>query len=144
MNCALGKNELDVAKTVFYDLPDQARNEPETRYLLHKAAIRSEDEDLAAECLEHIAKAKDDRLLYACAVDAVASANKMCALKALRKLALKYDFGPRKVHLPALLRCTLRTNMSLLKSEGKDMADSESQGMLVECLCETFERGKSY
>lgn len=66
-------------------MPEASKNEPMTRFLMYKVAIRSEDTDLAAECLRVISSSsKDPTLLYACVLDAQQIGNRHLALAALQ------------------------------------------------------------
>ena len=121
-------------------MKDTAQREAFTCYLMHKVAVRSGDEDLAAECLEAVATSKSAKeYLYACVVDAQQSAEKRCAIAALKKLVQCHDpksAGP--VHVPALLRCIIRllwTSLDEIK-EGEDGAEAR-----VEDLCQMFDSG---
>ena len=141
MSCSLGRSDIERAKEIFSTMPDDAQDEPETRYILFKAAIMCDEEDLAVDCLDRVSKSKDDQLLYACATDAITSDKKMCALEALRRLTLKYDFQAPTVHLPALLRCSIRTNIQLLKEDEASQCSEERIQRLRSRLCEASEAG---
>src|ERR1700748_2717286 len=110
MLCAINRGDENVAREVYFRLPESQRNVPETRYLMHKIAIRTGDSEFAAECLDIIAKqsGKDATRLYACVLDALQIANEHYAFLALQKVLDNYNHqAPRGVHLPALLRCMI-------------------------------------
>jgi hypothetical protein len=140
--CALQKNDVENAKEVFRSMAEHTKSQPMTMYLAYKLALRSGDRDLASRCIEGIgaASSKDPQFLYACCLDAQESGNKLCALEALKQLAERHEFGkPGPVHFPALLRVTIRLQLTIL-NDGS-LREGE-QGLAVDDLCETFEGGK--
>lgn len=114
MKMAIDRNDLDGARGAFFQMPAQVQNESLTRYLAFKLAVRSDDYDLATECLSVIAKqAKTDTsFLYACVLEAQQSNMRHTAVAALQVLL---DRQPPDVHLPTLLRCTARLLISELE-----------------------------
>lgn len=120
-----------------------AKNEPLTQYLMFKVALRGNDPELAAESLEKVyaSSAKDATLLYACAMDAQQVGNKEQALAALLLVLRKHDYSvPDGVHLPALLRCTIRLMASQI--EGEQVKSSKDMPKVSDHLCKIFEAGE--
>ncbi|KAI1873577.1 hypothetical protein JX265_005199 [Neoarthrinium moseri] len=109
-----------------------------TLYLGYKLAIRSGDQDMASRCIDLVSSAasNDPKFLYACCVDAQESGNELCLLKALKELANKYEIIKPDVHFPALLRVTIRLQISILAKEDLPSIDSD---IIINDLCETFE-----
>jgi hypothetical protein len=144
--CALSNNEFEKAKSAFHSMSEAGQNEPLTRYIAYKAAIRSCDRGLAADCLETLSKVadKDLNLLYACTMDAQQAGDKWCAVAALRTLVEKHAFAAASdIHLPALFRCTLRLMRSLLVSDNVEGQDEcFDLNVVVEDICKTFEAGR--
>lgn len=135
--CAIARNDLDAARSIYYSMSEGTQRDPNTQYLMYKVAVRSGDRIVAAECLEAIAQASQKQLvfLYACIADGQRAGDKLVAVDALKKLADVYDFErPGQVHLPALLRCTVMLLHTILESgEGHDTA--------VVDLCAIFDTG---
>ncbi len=117
----------------------EAQKEPMTKYLMYKLAVRSCDRDLATECLESVSSSTDGQeLLYACVIEAHHSGDQVCAVGALKKLIEKYEFkSPSPIHLPALLRCTIRLLCKFL--DGEDGEDG--QGAITRDICDIFDAG---
>lgn len=126
---------------MYYGMKEAVQRDALTCYLMHKSAVRSGDEGLAAECLENVASASSSpEFLYACVVDAQQSGEKRCAIAALKKLVLSHEVdasGP--VYLPALLRCTIRLLWTCLD----DQVEGEGNpGGTIDDLCKIFEGGR--
>ncbi|KAK2055776.1 SPO22-domain-containing protein [Colletotrichum caudatum] len=118
--CALGQNDTERARQVFHNMAEAAQNEPMTRYLMYKVALRSTDCELASECLERIGSAagQEPDFLYACVLEAQQAGNRICAMQAMKQLAGKVEFSEASpVHLPALLRCNIRLAISVMEGE---------------------------
>ena len=133
--CSLEQNKLEQATEVFHSMGKSTKEEPATRYLAFKLALKIGDHDLASECLENLGhkSSSDPRYLYACCLDARNAGNRICAIKSLEQLAMKHEFSPSgPIHFPALLRTLIRLQMPALS--GEDDVDS---------LCRTFESGNS-
>lgn len=112
-----------------------------TIYLAYKPALRKEDADMASQCIEAVSKSasKDPKFLYACCLDALHSGDKFCTLRALQLLADKHEFREDcEIHLLAVLRATIRVQVSIL--DGKDI-DGVDSGVVARDLCGTFEAG---
>ena len=119
-----------------------------TRFLMYKVAIRSEDTDLAAECLRIISSSsKDPTLLYACVLDAQQVGNRHLALAALQ-LVLEVEgtfdnqsTGPScTVHMPSLLRSTISLTCAALDGSKHAEGSPEAEAN-VDKLCKFFEGG---
>lgn len=120
-----------------------AQNEPMTRFLMYKVAIRAGEADLAAENLHIISTTSknDPTLLYACCLDARDADNKTMLLAALQLVLERYDYGaPSLIHLPSLLRLTIRLTEPLL-DESEDIKDLSAAEAIIEKLCKLFEGG---
>jgi len=124
-------------------MSEMAKDEPMTRFLMYKVAMRSDELDFAADCLKVISSSATDdpTLLYACVLDAQHLGNKRQALLALQLVLEKQDYGaPSTINLPSLLRVTVQFSVSVLEEtmEAKDNHEVES---IVERLCKLFEGG---
>jgi hypothetical protein len=131
------------AREVYGSLSETAKNDPKTRFLMYKIAIRSGEVELASECLEvvHQASSKDPSLLYACVLDAQQVGDRGLAIEALQLVLEKHQFNPPStIHLPALLRCTIRLIKSQLDSKTASTVESDAD-MIVDQLCKLFEGG---
>ncbi|GKT44533.1 uncharacterized protein ColSpa_04714 [Colletotrichum spaethianum] len=118
--CALGRNDTERARQVFHNMSEAARNEPMTRYLMYKVALRSADRELAAECVERIgvAAVQEPDFLYACVLEAQQAGDRVCAMQAMKQLANRFEFSEASpIHFPALLRCNIRLAVSIMESE---------------------------
>lgn len=125
MICALARNDLSVARESFFSMPEAARLNPQSRFLLYKVALRSQDDDLgrymnkvrmeptslnscvAKESLDIVSQdsTKNSSLLYACVLEAQQLGRKEHAIQALERVLQKYKYNVAPgVHLPALLR----------------------------------------
>jgi len=120
-------------------MSEASQNDPMTRYLLYKVAVRSRHHDLAAECLEIISASANCRdFLYACVSESQKFGDKACAVQALWKLAEKYEYeAPNAIHLPALLRCTIRLLYGMIE-EGNEKGSTAS---MIQNLCDVFNGG---
>ena len=111
IQCALARHDDAAARKIFFQMPAATRAAPQTRYLMYKIAIRSNDMDLAKECLEIVSRStkKDPTLLYACVLEAQQSGSRQQAIVALQQTLVNFDHTRQvEVHLPALFRCTAR------------------------------------
>ncbi|KAK2008451.1 SPO22-domain-containing protein [Colletotrichum eremochloae] len=144
--CALGQNDTERARQVFHNMAETAQNEPMTRYLMYKVALRSADRELAAECLEPIGAAaeKEPDFLYACVLEAQQAGDRVCAMQAMKQLADKVEFSEASpVHLPALLRCNIRLAVSIMEGEkdrGRQKAAVEEVVTLFEGASKAVQR----
>jgi len=133
---------------VYASMPDSAKNEPMTRFLMYKTAIRCEKFEFSAECLEIVSRSlgaksvPDPTLLYACVLDAQQVGNKQQALTALQLVMERFgNTTSSTVHLPSLLRLTIKLSCSLLDDSSCQQL-SNIQESDVEKLCRLFEGGK--
>jgi hypothetical protein len=127
-------------------MPTASQNEPMTRFLMYKIALRSGELEFAADSLHIISSLskKDPTLLYACCLDAKEVGNKVTLLAALQLVLEKYDYGaPSAIHLPSLLRITIGLTESLL-GESKAVDGSAEVEVIIEKLCKLFEGGDSF
>lgn len=134
--CALAMQDFDAARQLFYEMSDNGKASPLTRFLMFKLALRTGDDIFAAENLDVICKAstEDVNLLYACVLEAQTLGDKRHAALALQKVLQQYDLTvPKGVNLPALLRCMVRLQISEI-SEGEKPSDPA-----MEELCKVFE-----
>lgn len=131
---------MDGARSIFHSMAESTQREPKTMYLMYKVATRTGDRSLATRCLESVSLATEQQdYLYACVVDSQQAGDKVCAVEALRKLLEKHEYkSPSPVHLPALLRCTIRLLKSVLDSDGGRCGEMDG----VQYLCELFDAGK--
>ncbi|OIW27318.1 SPO22-domain-containing protein [Coniochaeta ligniaria NRRL 30616] len=114
----------------------KTQKEPRTLYLMYKIAVRSDDREAATKCIEGISKAPEPlEHLYACCLDAQAARHKEYAIEALSKLLEKNAHSPSSpIHLPALLRCTVR----LMAKDLEGQEDETGRHEAVQKLCEVF------
>ncbi|KAF2090252.1 SPO22-domain-containing protein [Saccharata proteae CBS 121410] len=134
--CALSRQDYALARSTFFDMTEQGQAAADTRYLLYKVAIREGDLEFATECLDIVCKqsSKDATLLYACVLEAQQVGDKRQAAVALQKVLQKYEYGaPQGVHLPALLRCTLRLLATQLATTDENAITTATE------LCKVFE-----
>jgi tetratricopeptide (TPR) repeat protein len=139
--CALAKLDMNEAQDIYNKLSDAARREPKTQFFMYKIAVRVDDVDLAASCLESVynASSTDPSMLYACVLDAQQAGSKEMAVRALQLILKKYQYNaPPELRIPALLRCTIRLISDQLNSKAAAMSDQEFVD-ITEKLCGLFE-----
>jgi hypothetical protein len=139
MLCALSDHDFAAAREAFFAMPESGQDAAESQYLMYKLALRSADAELAGSSLEKLCKCsgKDATLVYACVLEAMQTGEKQQAVSALKKVLDICEYSAAKgVHLPALLRCTIR----LLKSELD--VDTNRRDVVMEELCRAFRAGK--
>ena len=115
---------------------------------MYKVAIRSEDTELAAECLQAISSScKDPTLLYACVLDAQQVGNRHLALAALQLVLEKQGTFENQgcgsacaVHMPSLLRSTISLTSTVLDGSKHAEGSPEAEAS-VDKLCRFFEGG---
>lgn len=136
---AIARNDIDGARSIYHSMAEETRNEPRTLYLIHKVAVRTDDRESATACLEGISKVPQPlEYLYACCVDAQEARKKVFAIEALSKVLEKNGHeAPSPIHLPALLRCTIR----LMVKDYEDHEDESDRWNMVKKLCGVFEEG---
>ena len=111
---------MQAATSAYASMSEATRDEPMTKYLVYKLAIKLNDLDMAAECLRCIAMSTGEReLLHACVLHARHAKQRVFVAQALKKLAdsinrsSSHDYfgggSPEHppVHAPALFRCTI-------------------------------------
>ncbi|KAL1606688.1 sporulation-specific protein 22 [Paraconiothyrium brasiliense] len=138
--CTMARHDYAAAREIFLKMSDPGREDRITRYMMYKVALHGNYPDLAAECLDTVCRhsSKDTSLLYACVIEAQQSGNKREGIAALEKLLEKYnDQVPAGVHLPALLRMTVRLLMS------EQIKNGVFQKGIFKQICRTFEGGAS-
>ena len=141
IQCALARHDDVAVRKIFFQMPEATRAAPRTRYLMYKHAIRSNDLELAAECLEIVSRStkKDAMLLYACVLEAQQSGNRKQGILALQRTIASFGHThPNGVSLLALLRCTARLIVTELTSI------SSFDDALVSDLCDIFECATSH
>jgi hypothetical protein len=123
-----------------------AKNEPMTRFLMFRIAIRCKEVEFASECLQIISSSspKDPTLLYACVLDAQQIGDKPQTLAALVLVLEKFGYGaPSTIHLPSLLRLAIGLTVGLIdKSKAVELPSEPDE--TVEKLCKIFEGGKMF
>jgi hypothetical protein len=127
-------------------MSEVAQNEPLTRFLMYKIAIRCGEPEFAAECLQIISSSssKDPTLLYSCVLDAQQIGDKPQTLSALQLVLEKFGHGaPSNIHLPSLLRLTIGLTMTPIDNS-KVVEGSPEVDEMVEKLCKLFEGGKTF
>ncbi|KHJ34534.1 putative tpr-like protein [Erysiphe necator] len=142
--CALAKKEMSNAREIFFSMTEAARNEPLSRFLMYKIAVRSGDDDMAVECLHKISSAtvNDPSLLYACCLDSQQIGNKPQLLVTLQLVLDKFRYEtPPGTHLPSLLRLTIGLMIGMYDETIKPGVKHELN--IVEKLCATFESAAS-
>lgn len=136
------RNQFDHAKALYLEMTEQGRSEPMTKYLVFKVATRCGDENLAAECLKSLGSPSlgGHEFLYACILDAQGHGSKCFAVKAMKTLVENYDLeDSAAVHLPALIRCTIRLRVMELDNESDE--ETPDQSPVIDDVCRMFEKG---
>jgi hypothetical protein len=143
--CAMARKDVGSAREIFSSMPDSAKNEPMSRFLMYKIAIRCGESELAAESLQIIssATAKDPTLLYACCLDAQQSGNKFQTVAALQLVLEKHGYAVSSaIHLPSLLRTAIQLIVQLQQESQSSTAFSDKE-VAVEKVCKAFEGGNT-
>ncbi|KAF7952888.1 hypothetical protein EAE96_006111 [Botrytis aclada] len=137
--CALNRGDINSARDIFASMSDSAKEEPLTRFLMYKISIRSEEVELAAECLEKVAScSKDTSLLFACVLDAQQVGNKKHVLDALWLVLDKCGYGAQEnLRLPSIIRMIIVLLVGMIDAE--NIAASYA-GENIEKLCTMFEK----
>ncbi|KAL5321709.1 hypothetical protein ACEPPN_009669 [Leptodophora sp. 'Broadleaf-Isolate-01'] len=143
--CAHAKKDLGSAREIFSSMPSAAQNEPMSRFLMYKIAVRCEDQDLAAECLQVISSTStnDPKYLYACVLDAQQAGNKRQTLAALQLVLDKSSFETSSVNLASLLRLTTTLTIQALNEAAKSKDDCTESDDMSEKLCAMYEKGSA-
>ncbi|KUJ18222.1 SPO22-domain-containing protein [Mollisia scopiformis] len=139
--CSLARKDFGSAREVFHSMSNSARNEPMSRFLMYKIAVRGGDTELATECLHFISTAArtthDLTLLYGCVLDAQSIGDKTQTLAGLQLVLEKSDYGAQSaVHVPSLLRLTISLSVALLEEH----VDTQDIGT-IERICAAIEKG---
>jgi hypothetical protein len=119
MLCALAENNFNDAREAFFLMSEHSQENPMSRYLLYKVALRSGDDALgknldrsgladmaATECLDVVSRASgtDKTLLYGCILEAQKVGYRKQAIKSFQELVNDESPAPDGLHRPALLR----------------------------------------
>lgn len=127
-----------MARRALQAMSTVAQDEPLTRYLVFKLCLITSDQQLALECLNLISKnTQAPDLLYACAMQAQAHADKVMACHTMLALIDNLD-ATDKACSPALLRSALR----LLGQQLKEHQDSEKKDEITTQVCAVLNRGR--
>ena len=138
--CALATANYSEARNTYACMSPLCQSAQETQFLMYKVGLRSNDSDLAAECLEAIyQKCVDDAaLLYACVLEAQQTGQRKQAISAMQRVLDKCNYGsPPGVNLPALLRSIARLLIQELESA------TEQSDSTVDAICKVFEGAAS-
>ncbi|APA16318.1 hypothetical protein SS1G_14347 [Sclerotinia sclerotiorum 1980 UF-70] len=137
--CALSRGDINSARNIFGSMSDSAKEEPLTRFLMYKVAIRSSEVELAAECLERVASCSEDtNLLFACVLDAQKVGNKTHVLNALWLVLERCGYGlQQNVHLPSIIRMIIVLLVGVIATEEASANDTREN---IEKLCVLFEK----
>lgn len=142
MIIALARNDFTDARDILGQIPESAKEDPLTQFLMFKIALRTEEPELGVTCLEKVYKStsKDATILYACVLDAQQGGQKMITIAALQMVLQKYEYNaPVGIHMAALLRCTIRL---ILSEVGTDKPrDILERSSMIDQLCNLFEGG---
>lgn len=134
-----------MARDVFNRMSETARDEPMSRFLMYKIAVRCNDAELAAECLLKVAAASttDPTLMYACCLDAQQIGNKEQVLLSLQLVLESSTQKPSaSLHLPSLIRLTIGLMESVVDENIKNGRSSELEST-VERMCVAFEKASA-
>ncbi|KAK6602521.1 hypothetical protein H4I95_06458 [Botrytis cinerea] len=137
--CALNRGDINCARDIFASMSDSAKEEPLTRFLMYKIAIRSEEVELAAECLEKVASCSEDTsLLFACVLDAQQAGNRKYVLDALWLVLDKCGFGAQEnLRLPSIIRMVVVLLIGMIDAEKTPTSYAREN---IEKLCTMFEK----
>ncbi|TGO41094.1 hypothetical protein BHYA_0027g00390 [Botrytis hyacinthi] len=137
--CSLNRGDINSARDIFAAMSDSAKEEPLTRFLMYKIAIRSEEVGLAAECLEKVASCSEDTsLLFACVLDALKVGNKKDVLDALWLVLDKCGYGAQEnVRLPSIIRMIIVLLTGMIDAENTPNSYAREN---IEKLCTIFEK----
>ncbi|KFY45185.1 hypothetical protein V494_01110 [Pseudogymnoascus sp. VKM F-4513 (FW-928)] len=143
--CALSRGDISDARGLLGQIPESSKDDPMTRFLMFKIAIRTNEPALASSCLAKICEtaADDYTMLYACVLDAQQVSDKTLTVAALQLVLQKYEYNaPTSVNFPALLRSMIRLILSQLESaEPEKDIDVPAA---VDQLCKLFDGGSTH
>ncbi|KAL5624996.1 hypothetical protein BROUX41_005056 [Berkeleyomyces rouxiae] len=135
--CALENSDFEKAREIFHGLPEPAKKEQATSFLMFKVATRSKDNEFAAMCLQNVAhdtKAGRD-ILYACVMDSQHTGNLDTAILAMRHLMkVNESMADSNIHVPSLMRCSIR-----LLYQKFERGNVDEKEVTIEHMCEVFE-----
>ncbi|OBT96970.1 hypothetical protein VE01_05545 [Pseudogymnoascus verrucosus] len=143
--CALSRGDVSDARGIIGQIPGSSKDDPMTRFLMFKIAIRSNELELASACLGKVYEAATDdyTMIYACVIDAQQVGDRTLALAGLQLVLQKYEYNaPSAVNFPALLRCMIRFILSQLES-GEPEKDIDVPSA-VDQLCRLFDGGSTH
>ncbi|TGO66305.1 hypothetical protein BOTNAR_0064g00120 [Botryotinia narcissicola] len=137
--CSLNRGDINSARNIFVAMSESAREEPLTRFLMYKIAIRSEEVEMAAECLEKVASCSEDSsLLFACVLDAQQVGNKKHVLDALWLVLDKCGYGAQEnVRLPSIIRMIIVLLIGMIDAKNTPSSYAREN---IEKLCKMFEK----
>lgn len=120
MNTAIAKGDIGTAREVFFQMAAPSQNESITRYLAFKAALQSNDYQLAIESLSVVTRQadRDPTFLYGCVLETQKSQMRQIAIAALQAIL---DKVPQSVHSPSLLRCTAKLLIGELENRERNL-----------------------
>ena len=131
--CALGMSKATKAREIASTMSAANQSDESTQYLLYKVALRCQDSEMAAECLNAICSSptRDATLIYACVLEAQRVGDQAQIITILQLVLEQFNYAvPSGVHLPALLRCNARLLMRSIDTATEDDISS---------LCKLFE-----
>ncbi|RPA87005.1 SPO22-domain-containing protein [Ascobolus immersus RN42] len=132
--CSIETGNYDEAKTTFDAMSQAGKDNPTTRYLAFKLAIRTGDTALAEESLRKIydTVGKDYTALYACVLDAQQVGEKKHAHDALRYVLQKVEeTDPESNNVPILYRCNIALSMTELDTTKEPSQNTKAVGDLT-------------
>lgn len=134
---------MGIAREIFSSMTPAAQNEALSRFLMYKIAVRCNEQDLAAECLQMISSASPDdpKLLYACVLDAQQVGDKRQTLAALQLVLEKTAYGATSVNVASLLRLTISLTVKSLEEIAQNPEDSVEFDVTLGKLCVMYEKG---
>ena len=140
MLCSLSSNDLNSAMTVVEGMSEKSRAEPQTAYLTFKLAIRSSNRDLVTVSLDSLSASQNHNdYLSACIAESQQIGDIFTAIDGLKRLICKYEYKlPSPVHLPALLRSTIRLLYSLSDKRAPEGAANDTT---IQDLVNVFQTG---
>ncbi len=120
MSTAIARGDFETAREVFFQMTPSVQNESITRFLAFKAALLSNDYQLAIDSLSIVAKQadRDPKFLYGCVLETQKSQMRQIAIAALQAILEKV---PQSFHSPSLLRCTAKLLIGELDNRERNM-----------------------
>lgn len=138
----MGRGDISDARGIIDQIPEAAKDDPMTQFLIFKIAIRTNELKLASACLDKVYEAAtdDSTMLYACVIDAQQVGDRTLTIAALQLVMQRYECNASSsVNFPALLRCMIRLILSQIESveSEKDIEVTSA----VDQLCKLFDGG---